>query len=360
MKILFVNTNIGYGGASKMMATVANACAEKHDVTFLTFRNAEIKQPLSDKVKFVFDSLFESKIKPLEMLGQIRALRRYIKRERFDLAVAFLWPSHYMTVLAAKGTKTKVLLSERADPVTRAKNRTCVGYIFESIIRRADAYVFQSDGAANAYPKRCRERGTVIVNALPDVDYPVYAPDEAQKSIVCVARFENRQKRLDVLVDAFAIFCQTRSDYVLRLVGDGPDEGAIKERVKASGIADKVEFCGARKDVLAILAKSTIFALSADYEGIPNALLEAMAVGVPSVSTDCSPGGARMVVDDGVNGLITPCGDPAKLAEALGRLADDAELRRQFSQNAAVVKTKFAPEKARAAWLEAVERLGTR
>lgn len=360
MKILFLNTDIGYGGGEKMLTNVANICAEKHDVTFLTFRNAEIKQPLSDKVKFVFDPLFKNKIKLLEILGQIWALRRYMKRERFDLTVAFLWPSHYMTVLATRGTKTKVLLSERGDPVTRSKSQSWLGKIVQKIVERADAFVFQSDGAANAYPARCRERGTVIVNALPELDYPIYAPDETNKSIVCVARMENRQKRQDVLVDAFAIFCKTRPDYVLRFVGDGPDEDAIKERVKASGIADKVEFCGARKDVLAILAKSTIFALSSDYEGIPNALLEAMAVGVPSVSTDCSPGGARMVIDDGENGLIVPCGDPAKLAEALGRLADDAELRRKFSQNAAVVKTKFAPEKARVAWLEAVERLGTR
>lgn len=360
MKILFINTNIGYGGGSKMLARVANDLAEKHDVTFLVFRNDKINQPLSDKVKVVFDPLFKNKIKPLEILGQIWTLRRYMKRERFDAAIAFLWPSLYMTVLAARGTKTKVLLSERGDPVTRSKTAGWFGRHVQKIIERADAYVFQSDGAANAYPKRCRERGTVIVNALPDVDYPVYAPDEANKSIVCVARMENRQKRQDVLVDAFAIFCKTRSDYVLRFVGDGEDEDAIKERVKANGIADKVEFLGARKDVLAILAKSTIFALSADYEGLPNALLEAMAVGVPSVSTDCSPGGARMIIDDGVNGLITPCGDPAKLAEALGRLADDAELRRKFSQKATVVKTKFTPEKARVAWLEAVERLGTR
>lgn len=343
-----------------MLASVANDLAEKHDVTFLVFRNGEVKQPLSDKVKFVYDPLFKSKIKPLEILGQIRALRRYIKRERFDAAIAFLWPSHYMSVLATRGTKTKLLFSERADPITWKKNASLFMRCVRKIVERADAYVFQSDGAANAYPKRCRKRGTVIVNALPDLEYPAYAPDETNKAIVCVARLENVQKRLDVLIDAFAVFSKTRPEYKLRLVGDGPHEKMLRERAQAKGVADKVEFLGARKDVLAILAKSTIFALSADFEGIPNALLEAMAVGVPSISTDCSPGGARMIIDDGVNGLITPCGDPAKLAEAMGRLADDEALRKKFSQNANVVKTKFAAEKARNAWLEAIERLGTR
>ena len=122
MKIVFFNTNIGYGGASKMLISVANSLSEEHDVTILTYRSAEIRQSLAKKVKVVFDPLYKNRCKPLENIGQIIALRNYLRKNRVDLIVAFLHPSNYMAVLAATGLKTKVLLSERGDPYSRLKN----------------------------------------------------------------------------------------------------------------------------------------------------------------------------------------------------------------------------------------------
>ena len=356
MKILFFNANIDYAGASKMMVDVANSLSQKHEVAFLTFRSSEVTQNLSSRVNYVFDPLFKFKFKPIEMLGQIKALKKYLVVNEIDLIIAFLNPSNYMAIMAAFGTKTKVLLSERGDPTLRHKNRRVFRKFIKTMICKADAYVFQSEGACNAYPLHCRSKGEIIVNAIPNVTYPDYNPDNA-KNIISVARFETIQKRQDVLVKAFAEFSAKHPEYVLKLVGDGPNENEIKQLVDSMGLGKKVEFLGARKDVLELLSKSTMFVLSSDYEGLPNALLEAMAVGVPSISTDCSPGGARMIIEDGVNGLIVPCGDEKTLSDAMSLLADNEEMRNEFSEKAVYVKEKFNYKKVEAQWMSLVDRL---
>lgn len=358
MKILFFNTNIGYGGASKMMAEVANNLSRSHEVVLLTFRDDRILQPLAPGVKHVHDTLCVGKIKVLRNLGQICALRKYLKQEKFDLAIAFLHPSHYMLTLAAKGTKTKVLLSERGDPYSRATNGGVFVHVVEKVIQGADAYVFQSNGAKDAYPPKCREKGRVIVNALPEKDLPRHCPETAEKVIVHVARMELIQKRQDIMLRAFARFLESHPGYVLRFLGDGPEEETMKQLAQELGIAESVEFLGACKNVPQLIAQAQMFVLTSDYEGIPNALLEAMAVGLPCISTDCSPGGARMVIEDDQNGFIVPCGEIEPLADRMCRLADDADIRRRFSEKALASLGKFDQKVVNAQWEEFIGQIG--
>lgn len=356
MKILFVATNIGYGGASKMIACVANTLCEEHEVEVLTFRSEEIKQSFDKRIKLIHDTLYKNRCKPIEILGQILKLRQYVKKNKIDLIIAFLHPANYMSVIATKGTKTKVLLSERVDPISRMKNGKIFVHIIEKIIHHADAYVFQSKGAAEAYPSICQKRGRVIMNAIPNRVYPNYSPAE-EKYILCAARIELKQKRQDLLVDAFSLFLQTHKDFKLYIAGDGPDEVKLCDQIKQLGIQENVVMLGARKDVLDLMAKSTFFVLTSDYEGIPNALLEAIAVGVPSISTDCSPGGARMIIDDGINGYIVPCGDSKTLSEKMCEMADDEQIRMKFSENCKSKATVFRQEEINHQWLLWIEEV---
>lgn len=356
MKILFVNTNIGYGGASKMIAAVSHALAEEHSVEILTFRAENIKQDIDERVKLVHEKLYSHKIKPIELIGQILKLRQYIKRNNIDLVIAFLHPAHYMAVLATNGTNAKVLLSERGDPVTRMKNGKWFVHLIEKIIHQADAYVFQSDGALKAYPQKCQKKGRIIVNAIPYMQYPTYSPSE-QKYILCAARIELVQKRQDVLVEAFSLFLTTHKDYRLCLAGDGPDMDQLMQKINDLEIQEYVDMVGAREDVLQLMAKSSFFVLPSDYEGLPNALLEAIAIGVPCISTDCSPGGARMIIKDGANGFIVPCNDPVAMAEKMTLLADNETLRKLFSENCKSAVVQFDQKIIDDQWLRFVNEI---
>lgn len=357
MKILFFNTNIGYGGASKMMVDIANFLSHKNDVTFLTFRNADVLQPLGDKVSHVHMPLCKCNIKALETIRQIAALRKYIKKEGFDLAIAFLHPANYMLTIASKFTKTKVLLSERADPHSRLKNGGVFVHFIEHILHMADAYVFQSDGAKNLYPEKCQKKGTVIVNSVPDAKKEFCYSGVREKRIVHVARMELIQKRQDVMLKAFKSFSNKYPEYVLEFYGDGPDEDAMKNLASQLGVGDKVKFMGAQSRILEKIKTAEMFVLTSDYEGIPNALLEAMAIGIPCISTDCSPGGARMIIKDNINGFIVPCGDAEALFEKMDELARDEKRRNDFSGKAKTGLNDFKPENVYKKWTEFVNTI---
>ena len=139
-------------------------------------------------------------------------------------------------------------------------------------------------------------------------------------------------------------------DYILKFYGDGPDEEKMKEYAASLDIDKSVVFCGVSKQVLKDISKSEIFVLSSDYEGIPNALLEAMSIGLPCVSTDCSPGGARMLINSGENGLIVPCGDASALADAICKMIEDRDFAIKCGKEALKVRERFSKEKILDAW----------
>ncbi|MBE7011638.1 MAG: glycosyltransferase family 4 protein [Ruminococcaceae bacterium] len=367
MKILFFITNISYGGAEKMMTAVANKMAEEHDITFLAFKGNDIMQPLSDKIKYIYDPLSNKKNKLISIPLRILSLRKYIKQEKFDLAVAFLHPTHYMLTIAAKGTDTKVLLSERGDPskkkikyhsnpVMNFFMKVALRGIF-LILQTADGYVFQTTQARDCYSKRSQKKSCVIPNPIPDKNIPDRYEGERKKTIVNVARMELVQKRQDVLIKVFELLDEKYDEYELLLYGGGPDEEKIREIAEKSPKKDKIRFMGVSKTVLEDIRDDGVFVLSSDYEGIPNALLEAMAVGLPCVSTDCSPGGARLLINDGENGLIVKRGDSESLAAAIEKLIEDKNFADRLGKNATEVQETYKKEKILNMWKEFMEQI---
>ena len=125
------------------------------------------------------------------------------------------------------------------------------------------------------------------------------------------------------------------------------------------GISKSVKFMGASKNILSHIHDGGMFVLTSDYEGLPNALLEAAAIGMPSISTDCSPGGARMIIKDDYSGFIVPCGDYEELAKKMAILADNKEKALFFSKNAVNIKENHKPEIIYKKWEDFIIKLVT-
>ena len=159
----------------------------------------------------------------------------------------------------------------------------------------------------------------------------VRTPENERPVLLCVARLEP-VKNHAMLFRAFGIL-RRRHDAVLKLVGEGPSRERYERELAAAGLADAVEFLGYRYDVPELTAASDVAVLTSVKEGIPRALMQAAAVGVPVVATDVK--GTREVVVNAQTGFLVPLGDAEALAERLGRLLDDAELRRQMGTRAA-------------------------
>lgn len=318
MKILFLNSNIGYGGASKMIVWVANQCAKKgHDVTFLTYREKNIYQTLSPQVKLIQESL-EDINGSGNPIATVKWLHRFIKKYRFDLGVAFLTPSILRMAIAAKGTNMKLVFSQRGDPYygTKCKSlKSKIIYLLNTwAFNQANGYVFQTQMAQTYYDKTIQDRSIVIPNPIRPLQRTEERKGNIRKSFVAVGRLDLKQKRQDLMIEAFNIISDKYPDFKLEIYGDGEDE----ERVKLLAASNpNIHLMGKTRNVVEAIQNAWATILSSDFEGIPNALLESMSLGVPSISTDCSPGGAAMLIRNKENGLLTPRGDAKALAEAM-------------------------------------------
>lgn len=362
MKILFLNTNIGYGGASKMMTWVASQCAEAgHDVVFLTYRDDTENQKLDHRVSHIHKQLEDKAGKQKNFVSCINFIHSFIISEKIEIAIAFLSPSHLRLALASIGTGCKTLFSERGDPSQKAKTfkGKVIGWVLRKLFCSADAFVFQTPMAAKYFPEKVQIRSEVISNPIKPLVRTKERTIGGDKNIVCVARLDLRQKRQDLLIDAFNMISDRYSEYTLQLYGDGfeYDEKVLREKAYSNS---RIHFMGPTKDVVRAIQCATMTVLSSDFEGIPNALLESMSLGVPSVATDCTPGGAAMLIRNYENGILVHRNDTKALADAMEYVIIHSAEAEAMGKIGMEVNSLYAEEIIANQWLSFLNKVLTK
>ena len=284
---------------------------------------------------------------------------KYIRNmmlENPDMAViAFSLPAMPIVALAKRGLKNTVVLSERADPNPLMKKRYGKKFI-EKYFVNADKMVFQTYDAKAVYPECVSKKGVVISNPLKD-NLPQPYHGERNKYITTFCRV-SQQKNLPLLVEAFSKLNKEHPDYILRIIGDAPNkEGEdvfsyIKNQIKELGLTDSVKFEPAMKKVHDAIIKDAMYVNSSDFEGISNAMLEAMAIGMPSVCTDCPIGGANATIKNGENGILVPIKDVDALYKGMKRVVEDKELADKLSNNASKLREELSLDRITQKWIE--------
>ena len=286
---------------------------------------------------------------------EINLIRQKLEANPEATAIAFLQPAIPMLMLAADGLPNRVIFSERADPNRLMKHRYGKPFI-EEYYKRADYAVFQTYEAQKAYPGFIQKKSAVISNPVKD-GLPEAYYGERNKTVVTFCRI-SLQKNLLLLVKAFAEFHKTHSDHTLKIIGDAVNEEGRKVKndllrlIAELELENAVEFKPFSATVHEEILHDGMYINSSDYEGISNAMLEAMSIGMPVVCTDCPIGGAKQTITDGENGLLVPVGDAEKLAEAMCKIADDAEFARNLSVNAAKLREELSLENIAKKWMD--------
>lgn len=347
--ILFITSSISFGGAAKMLCFVAESLAIRG--FNITIANLRITQNVTDFERSLKNGV--TVVSVPKSFGNIHVISYIIglgKKINADIVIGFTAFPNIYAVIVGKILHIPSIISERGDPY-RTFDNSLKSRFMKYIINQATGGVFQTEGALKFYCKHLQNKGIVIPNPIFHVgEIPHVKYEEREKSIVSVGRLDNFQKRIDVMLNAFKIFSKRHPDYTLKLYGRGMNENEIKQWCIDLGIADKVKFMGLSLHPMQDIAKDGMFLITSDFEGISNSLLEAMAVGLPCVSTDHTPGGARLLIQDYENGLLVPIGDSEGLAEAMCKFADNPLLAKKCGNNAMNVINRFAPSRIIDMW----------
>lgn len=339
MKILFVVRNIQYAGASKMVAFVMNGLAEKgYNVSVLTYNNYSVGQSLHDTIHF-YQGKPQSGLK--EYCYAVKRIKEVIIDFNPNVIVAFRDNASALAVIATLFKKIPVIVCERSDPYMEVNLSLRIARFF---FRYAGGGVFQTKEAQRYFEKSIKNYSIIPNPVLPIKKQCKGMFEERENIILNVARLEIVQKRQDVLLEAFKFVIDKYPQMKLGLCGDGIDKDKLLKQAEKLSILNNVYFYGVVKDIPDKLYNSKMFVLSSDYEGISNALIEAMSMGLPCISTDTSPGGARVLIKNGENGFIVPRNNPKALAEKIIFYLEHPQVANKHGENAKNIVNEFSPK----------------
>lgn len=346
---LFIDSLYG-GGAERVVCNLANYLSEKgHSTEILTMSETGSSYPLSAAVRVThLIRAAEAPKSPVKMALRITRLSRYLLSHRKTDAYIVMLPRTSIFLLSLRMlTRAKIILSERADP---AQYSPKIQRLLKKIAPKADGFVFQTADARSWYSECIDEiPAQVIPNAINPAFLRPMHEGERVKEITAAGRLNN-QKRFDLLIQAFSDIAEEFPDYSLTIYGEGFNREKFEALARESGFGDRIHLPGNVSDIADRLSPASLFVLSSDFEGMPNALMEAMALGLPCISTDCPVGGPRFLIQQGSNGVLVPVGDRKALADAMRLVLSDRELADKMGANAAEIQKRLSPDIVYSQW----------
>ena len=330
--ILFTIPTLGAGGAERVLIRLLNYWAEHTSWELILLTHDPMHQEpfysIHESIQLVRTGAWNGIKKGLIPFH----IHRAVKKFQPDLIVSFIFVNNLLTLLGNIFSKTPCIISERLTP--SFFHKSILQFLRDKLYKHAHLITTQTKRAQEMLPDFLRRKTVVIPNPVDVEDLEIQ--NSVSKTIIAVGRL-HAQKGFDVLIEAFAKVASIYSDWQLELWGDGPQRDMLHTLIRSKNLEGQIMLKGTTQNILQEMAHAEFFVLSSRWEGIPNVLCEAMALGMPVIATDC-PTGPRELITDGEDGLLVPVGDVGAMANAIVKLIQDKELRQQLGAKA---KTKM-------------------
>lgn len=345
------------GGAERVIANLSNQFIEDHiNIVVITPARDEHDYYLQPSIKRYYygECVSGSSPRVIRPIKRIRYIREICRRENLDVLISFLPGAVTYGSFATLGIRTKSIVSERNDP-----NRTyptLMSRIWGKLVfGLADFSVFQTSDARSWFQSSVQKKSRIILNPVADVFYCTPRNPIPNLFVSCGRLVE--QKNQIMLIEAFANARKTNPDIRLYIYGEGYMHDVLQEKIDCLHMNEAIKLCGSTDDVARALSDAEYFVLSSDFEGAPNALMEAMAMGIPSISTDCPCGGPKMLNNGKKVIELVPVGDAVALADAICLLVQNKKIAYDLAEAGKIRSKDFTTGAVKKQWLDMIEKL---
>lgn len=361
-KIVFHLNCLEQGGAERVVTTLANHFAgDGYEVLIATEWTAENEFAIDERIRRVHVGLTqkqEALSGRRQFFCRIRNLRAFLKKEKPDILVAFAQKANYRALMATVCMKLPVIVSVRTNPYLHYVTKRDK-FLIPLLYPRAAGNVFQTEGAKNFFASKIQKKSRIILNPINDKYIGRPKPAKRRNVVVQSGRLVDFKNQL-MLIDAFVKVHEKHPDYKLEIYGGDSKDGTkelLEQSIAKNHAEEWVLLMGASDELEKRLEDASLFAFSSDWEGLPNALMEAMALGLPIVATDCPCGGPATLIRDGENGLLVPIKDADAMAAGILRLIEDRELAERLGDNARKIGEEANTEAICRQWKAYIEEL---
>lgn len=354
MKVSFYIDNLVRDGAERVTIYVADYLSKKGiETTIFTLNKAKVEYNVPVGVKRVI--LYEkSHNRYIHLPCEILRFRNALKKIDPDVLIVMDNTASVLAVPACTGLRTKVVISERNDP-THFAGHKLTQWLSHLFMKKADGFVFQTPDAKKYYDTMLNGKGAIIPNPIINT-LPLPQRNGRDKTIVSVGRL-NPQKNQEILIDAFAKIHQEYPQYKLIIYGEGVLRENLEQKIRNLKLDNVISLPGNKSNVLELILNAYMFVFSSNFEGMPNALMEAMAMGLPCISTDCPCGGPRYLITQNENGILVKVGDSEEIGKQMKYLIDHPDIAREIGEKAVSIRQTLDMTKVGALWFDYIKTL---
>lgn len=357
MNIALIISSLGCGGAERVLIELAkHFSSHSHNITIITLENEdhdfygppENVKRINIASHLISKNIFEGIFNNISKSFRIRSI---LNDTQPDLVISFMTQTNIVTIFSAIGTAIPIIISEHCHPFMIPLKMQW------SILRRitypfCNYLVSVSKGINDCFNWLPLEKRYVIYNPVTDMIYKDSIPndviDPKYNHIIAMGRLDY-QKGFDILIDAFSIATKDQMNWKLIILGEGEKKEDLTIQIKKSGLTDKIELIGRIANPFPILYQCDLFVCSSRSEGFGNVIIEAMACGIPVISTNC-PSGPAEIIQHNINGILVESENSEALAVAMSELMKNKEKRKCLSEEALKSVSRFHPDKIMNQW----------